>query len=172
MTPKGDISMDARKLLGNVPWITKDGNLDLAKFPIDGTLKQALSGDVDEFRSGVNMLRTMHGYGRDEAGIFLLGLLVACNENLERRGLIVEALRGVNTKACADLLFGELRRVRSSNTTRRYLAAVIKVLASMPSELIQEGFTLLANDKSFSQRMRDKFKEVIGEGRHFEEDWF
>ena len=164
--------MDAKKLFGNVPWITKDGNLDLTKFPIDNILKQALSGDMGAFRTGVNTLRAMHGYGRDEAGIFLLGLLVACNENLERRGLIVEALRGVNTKACADLLFGELKKVKSSNTTRRYLAEVIKVLTSMPSELIQEGFTLLANDKSFSQKMRAKFNEVIGKGRHFEEDWF
>ena len=40
--------MDAKKLLGNVAWISKDGNLDLAKFPIDGTLKQALSGDMAE----------------------------------------------------------------------------------------------------------------------------
>ena len=37
--------MDAKKLFRNAPWISKDGGLDLAKFPIDGTLKQALSGD-------------------------------------------------------------------------------------------------------------------------------
>ena len=96
------------------------------------------------------MLGSMCADGRDEAGIFLLGLLVACDEDLERRGLIVEALRGVNTKACADLLFAELKRVKISNTMRRYLAVVIKVLASMPSELVQEGFTSLANDTSFS----------------------
>ena len=109
----------------------------------------------------MNMLRSMHSHGRQEAGVFLLGLLVACDDNLERRSLIVEALRGVNTKACADLLFGELRRVKSSNTTRRYLATVIRVLASMPSELIQDGFTALANDRSFSQKMRAKFKAVV-----------
>ena len=163
--------MDAKKLLGNVTWISKDGGLDLAKFPIDGTLKQALSGDMDEFRSGVNILQSMHSHGRDEAGIFLLGLLVACDENLDRRGLIVEALQGVNTKACADLLFAELERVKSSNTTRRYLAAVIKVLASMPLNLVQKGFTSLANDTSFSPKMRAKFEEAIIESRHRGEDW-
>ncbi len=42
----------------------------------------------------------------------------------------------------------------------------------MPSELIQEGFTLLANDTSFSQKMRAKFEEAITESRHFEEEWF
>ena len=111
----------------------------------------------------MTLLRAMQSHGRDEAGIFLLGLLVACDDDLERRGLIVEALGGLDTKACADTLFAELKRVKSSNTTRRYLATVIKVLASMPLELVQEGFTLLANDTSFSQRMRDKFREVIGD---------
>jgi hypothetical protein len=168
----GDIPMDAKKLFRNAPWISKDGNLDLAKFPIDGTLKQALSGDMGQFRSGVNTLRAMQSHGRDEAGIFLLGLLVACDENLDRRGLIVEALQGVKTKACADTLFGELKRVKSSNTTRRYLATVIKVLASMPPNLVEEGFTLLANDTSFSYKMRAKFEEAIIESRHAEEEWY
>jgi hypothetical protein len=163
--------MDAKKLFRNAPWISKDGNLDLAKFPIDSIVRQALSGDMDEFRSAATLLRSMHSCGRDEAGIFLLGLLVACDENLERRGLIVEALQGVNTKACADLLFAELKRVKSSNTTRRYLATVIKVLASMPPNLVQEGFTLLANDTSFSPKMRAKFEEVLDEGRYREEEW-
>ena len=164
--------MDAKKLFRNAPWITKDGALDPAKFPIDGTLKQALASDLGQFRSGLNMLGSMCSHGRDEAGIFLLGLLVACSDDLERRGLIAEALGGVKTKACADLLFAELKRVKSSNTTRRYLATVIRVLASMPLNLVQEGFTSLANDTSFSQKMRAKFKEVLGEGRHFEEDWY
>ena len=31
----------------------------------------------------------------------------------------------------------------------------------MPSELIQAGFESLAQDKSFSQKMRDKFKAVL-----------
>ena len=164
--------MDAKKLFGNVAWISKDGNLDPAKFPIDGTLKQAISGDLAQFRSGLNMLGSMCAHGRDEAGIFLLGLWVACSDDLERRGLIAEALWGVNTKTCADLLFAELKRVKSSNTTRRYLVAVIKVLASMPSELVQDGFTSLANDTSFSQKMRAKFEEAIIESRHSEKEWY
>ena len=163
--------MGSKELLGKVPWITKDGCIDLGKFPIDGVLQQAIDRNPELFRAGVNMLRSMHGYGRQEASVFLLGLLVACDDNLERRSLIVEALRGVNTKACADLLFGELRRVKSSNTTRRYLATVIQVLASMPAELIQDGFAALADDKSFSQRMRAKFRAALAKSRRFEEDW-
>ena len=44
----------------------------------------------------------------------------------------MEALPDVQTDACARLLFAELRRVKSSNTTRRYLEGVIKSLAAMP----------------------------------------
>ena len=70
-------------------------------------------------------------------------------------------MKGINTKPCADLLFSELKRVKSSNTTRRYLATVIKVLSSMPSELIEAGFRALAEDSSFSPKMREKFRGVL-----------
>jgi len=45
------------------------------------------------------------------------------------------------------------------------------VKRSMPSELVEESFAALANDKSLSYKMRAKFKAAIGEGRCFEEDW-
>ena len=153
--------MDPKKLLGNVPWITKEGYFDPAKFPIDNVLKQALSEDDQEFRTGLNVLSSMCGYGRTEAGVFLMGVLLNCDDNWEKRITIVEAMKFIHTKPCADLLFGELKRVKSSNTTRRYLATVIKVLSSMPSELIEEGFEALAEDKSFSPKMRDKFRAVL-----------
>ena len=162
--------MDPKKLLGNVPLITKEGYFDPARFPIESVLKQALSDDDQEFRTGLNMLRSMYGHGRTEAGVFLLGVLVNCEDNWEKRIRIVEVMTGIHTKPCADLLFGELKRVKSSNTTRRYLGAVIKVLSSMPSELIEEGFETLAEDRSFSPKMRDKFRAVL-ENRLLEDDW-
>ena len=113
----------------------------------------------------------MSDQGRAEAGVFLFGLLVNCEDNWEKRIKIVEAMKGIHTKACADLLFGELKRVKSSNTTRRYLATVIKVLSCMPSELIEEGFEALAEDRSFSPKMRDKFKAVLGKRLRDEDDW-
>jgi hypothetical protein len=152
--------MDPKKLLSKVPWITKDGHFNPTQFPIDGVLKEALSDDDQEFRTGLSMLRSMYGHGRMEAGVFLLGVLVNCEDNWEKRISIVEVMTGIHTKPCADLLFGELKRVKSSNTTRRYLAAVIKVLSSIPSELIEEGFETLAEDRSFSPKMRDKFRAV------------
>ena len=105
----------------------------------------------------------MYGHGRMEAGVFLMGLLVNCDDNWEKRISIVEAMTGIDTKPCADLLFGELKRVKSSNTTRRYLGAVIKALSTMPSELVEEGFEALAEDRSFSPKMREKFRAVLGE---------
>ena len=164
----GDSSVDIKKQLGNVPWITKVGFLDPAQFPIDGVLKQALSDDDRQFRSGLNMLGAMKVHGRSDAGVFLLGLLVNCEDNWEKRIEIVGALKGIDTKPCADLLFGELKRVKSSNTTRRYLGAVIKVLSDMPTELVEDGFQTLAEDGSFSPNMREKFRAVL-EKRLFED---
>ena len=46
--------MDPTKLHGKFPWITKEGYFDPGKFPIDSALKQALSDNEQEFRSGLN----------------------------------------------------------------------------------------------------------------------
>ena len=155
----------------SAPWITKDGCLDAAKFPIEGILQQAMESDARTFESGVAMLRMMYGSGRKEAGVFLLGLLVASDNNCDKRLTIVEALRDVQTEACARLLFAELRRTKSSNTTRRYLNGVIKTLAAMPAELVQEEFASLAADHSFSYRLRSKFREVIEGDHDFPAEW-
>jgi hypothetical protein len=164
------VVMDLKRVLGDVPWITKEGYFDPGKFPIDSALRQAVSTNEQEFRSGLNLLRSMHSHGRTEAGIFLMGLLVNCEDNWEKRISIVEAMKGMEAKPVAELLFSELKRVKGSNTTRRYLGAVIKALATMPSELVEEGFEALAEDRAFSPKMRNKFKAVL-EQRLFEDPW-
>src|SRR5208283_5426745 len=128
----------------------------------------ALSDDDRVFRSGLRILRLMTHEGGIEVGVVLFGLLVNCEDNWEKRIKIVEAMTGIHTKPCADLLFGELKRVKSSNTTRRYLEAVIRVLSDMPSKLIEEGFRTLAEDSLFSPKMREKFRAVL-EKRLFED---
>ncbi len=146
----------------NGPWITKEGFFDPRQFPIDGILKQAISDDERQRHSALAMLQAMYDHGRKEAGVFLLGLLLTCEDDkLDQRSAIVEALKIVQTQACADLLFRELKRIQCSNTTRRYLTLVIKVLANMPSELVLEKFTSLADDDFFSPRMRAKFQAVL-----------
>jgi len=153
--------VDPKKLHEKVSWITKEGYFDPGKFPIDSALKQALSDDQQQFVTGLNLLRSMYSHGRTEAGVFLMGLLVNCEDNWEKRIKIVEALKGIDTRPCADLLFGELKRVKSSNTTRRYLGAVVQVLSLMPTELVRAKFEALADDKSFSPKMRDKFRAAV-----------
>jgi len=142
-------------------WITKEGSIDPAKLPIDYTLKQTLSVDRDKFWNPLSVLRLMHQYGRQDAGIYLLGLLVNCEDDWEKRRLIVEALEGFNTKGCANLLFSELRRVKGSNTTRRYINGILKVLASMPLELIESGFEELIEGKNFTYKRRNQFEQIL-----------
>ena len=150
----------------NVPWITKDGYLDLEKIPIDGILKQTLSEDFDKFRSGCGILQSMHNHERIEAGIYLLGLLQHYRNDLERLIIIVEKLWVFKTTACADALFSELWRVKSSNTTRRYINSVIKTLSYFPYEMVGEKFEGLAKDTSFSYRMRKKFRDILENMRY------
>jgi len=150
----------------NVPWITKDGYLDLEKIPIDGILKQTLSEDFDKFRSGCGILQGMHNHRRIEAGIYLLGLLQHYRNDLERLVIIVEKLWVFKTTACADALFSELWRVKSCNTTRRYINTVIKTLSHFPYEMVGEQFECLAKDTSFSYRMRKKFSDILENMRY------
>jgi hypothetical protein len=110
----------------------------------------------------------MYSHGRTEAGILLVGLLVSCEDHWEKRIKLVEALTSIHTKPCADLLFNVLKRVKSSNTTRRYLTTVIKTLSSMPSKLTEDGFEALAEDRSFSPNMWDKFRAAL-EQQFFED---
>ena len=107
----------------------------------------------------------MYQAGREEAGVFLLGLLAASDDSWGRRLAIIEALRDVQTEACARLLFAELRQVKSSNTTRRYLDGIIKTLIAMPADLVWEEFYSLAADPSFSYNMRSKFRSAATSGR-------
>jgi hypothetical protein len=41
----------------------------------------------------------------------------------------------------------------------------------MPTELVEEGFEILAEDGSFTPKMRDKFRAVL-EKRSFEDFWW
>ena len=155
--------MNAKRRAPQAAWITEDGYFDPGQFPIDSILKQAMSRDEDDFHTGINMLQSMCGHGRPEAGVFLLGLLLTGGDDWNRREQIAGALRNVRTEACADVLFGQLRRIKSSNTTRRYLNEVFRVLANMPAKLVRDGFEELAEDKSLTYKMRLKYRQVLDE---------
>ena len=142
-------------------WITEDGSLDLRRFPIDSVLKQSLAQDEQDFRTGCTLLGSMQSCGRTDSGVYLLGLLRYWQDDLVRLAIVVENLRFFHTVACADALLSELRRVRSSNTTRGYLKTVLNALSCFPVELVADGLEALAEDSSFSYKMRRKFRDVL-----------
>ena len=148
--------------LPDVPWITPDGYVDMKKIPIEDTLRRTVSGNHEELREAVSVLRSCAHAGRREAGVFLLGLLAELPpDGLEDRAHVVEALGYYETASSAATLFGEIRRVKSSNTTRRYLDAVLHAICTLPAPLVREGLERLADDTAFSYKMRAKFREAI-----------
>jgi hypothetical protein len=144
-----------------VPWITKDGYLDMTKFPIDTILSQALSDSRDEFANACRILSSMVSAGRVEAGIFLCGLLGHCGDDLSRKENIVEALGFVRTPQAAGLLFAELESTESSNSTRGYINSILKELEKFPLESVEEGFEKLLSDPKWTYRMKRKFREIL-----------
>ena len=58
----------------DVPWITKDGYLDLTKLPIDSTLTQAVGNNTEEFRSAcLKCLAPWHPQGGWKQGFSFTG---------------------------------------------------------------------------------------------------
>ena len=153
--------MRTRSKIASMPWMTPDATLDLAVFPIDSILKQALSPEFDQFRSGCILLGSMAGGSRPEAGVYLVGLLRYYASDLQRLEVVAEQLAHFRDDSSAHALLAELRRVKSSNTTRRYLGRVLRSLARFPSRLVKPALEDLANDTSFSAKIRAKFRDVL-----------
>ncbi len=152
------------KALVGVPWLTAQGTLDLTKFPIEPLLRQALDRDPRSYRSACTLLGSMCAAGRSEAGIHLLGLLQFYQDDLERLKVVVENLGRFHAPESVRALVNELHRVRSSNSTRGYLASVLRALSCFPPDLVQQPLQALAEDTSFSVRMRKKFNAVLNGG--------
>ncbi len=141
-------------------WITPKGFIDFGKFPIESVLRQAMDEDEERFRSACSILETMVGLGRPEAGIFLLGLLSYHRDDIERLSHVVRALRAFHAREAMDALTSELRRVTSSNTTRRYMESVLTVLVGFPEELVRDRLVELSGDQGFSVKWRRKFQSA------------
>ena len=144
-----------------VPWITKDGYIDLKKLPIDSTLRQSLGKDDRDFCSACRLLASMYASGREEAAVYLYGLLTIYRNDIYRKEVIVDSLCHVKTGECAESLFAELEKTESSNTNRKYINAVLKSLSFFPLEQIESGFEKLLTDKKWSYRMKTKFREIL-----------
>ena len=147
----------------NLPnWFTPQG-IDLAHYPIDGVLRQALSAKEEDFRSACSILKSMCSSGRVDAGVFLLGLQRRYPENFVRLTLIADALEWFQHPETVQALADELRRVQGSSLTRRYLRRVIDVLTRFPPELAGEAIQSLSSDPFVGARFRQHLKEFIND---------
>src|SRR6266481_4308899 len=98
--PLGGWQLKTQRPKPRLPSITEDGFRDPAQFPIDSVLKQALSDDRQEFQSAVSLLRSIYNHDRKEAGVFLIGLLLTCGDDWEKRRAIANALFDVQSEVC------------------------------------------------------------------------
>ena len=152
---------DSRRMrLTLPPWLTEEG-IDLSRYPIDSVLRQALSLNDEEFRSGCSLLQSMCGAGRIEAGIFLLGLLKHYPEDYPRLTLIADSLASYPCSETVDAFASELRRVRGSSSTRGYLRRIIDALERFPYEIAEEQIKSLASDPTVGARFRQRLKSLI-----------
>ena len=141
------------------PWFTSQG-IDLTQYPIDGVLRHALSSKEDEFRGACSILNSMSGSGRVEAGVFLLGLLRCNSDDYERLTLIADALEHFQHPEAVQAFATELRRVRGSSVTRRYLRRIIDALKSFPPELAGETIQSLSSDPLVGTRFRQHLRDL------------
>ena len=140
-------------------WITPS-DIDPSKLPVEPLLQQALTQHNGRFRSACSLLAAMVSHGRQDAGVVLLGLLSYYRNDLERLVDVVRALRAFQSPEAVDALISELRRVTSSNKTRRYLDVVLTALSLLPMELVHDRLVELSRDPTFSVKWRRKFEDV------------
>ena len=136
-----------------------NSHFDPATYPLEKVVKKALSREDRDFHTACQLL-VARKHARDEVIVVFLGLLAIYSDNLERLTSIARFLRIVPSEATAQRLFEELRRVKSNNTTRRYLSAVLDTLAEYPPSLTGDWFAQLSEDRAFSPRRRAQFRAL------------
>ena len=83
-----------RKELPNVPWITKDGSVDMGKIPIEYNFQSAIGSNREKAFNSIRIISSASCHGRKDASIFLMGLLVGLPpDDWEMRTAVVEALQ-------------------------------------------------------------------------------
>lgn len=143
----------------DAPWWTPQG-IDLSRLPIDSILRQALSPNEEEFRTGCVLLKSMSHGGRVEAGVFLIGLLGQYPGDYPRLTLIAEALASFPVPATVGALAAELRRVKGSSATRGYLRRIVDTLEQFPAQLADEQIRELSSDPRVGPRFRRRLRAL------------
>jgi len=98
--------------------------------------------------------------GRVEAGVFLLGLLRYYPDDYARLTVIAEALASFPVAATVDALSSELRRVKGSSSTRRYLRRIIDTLEHFPARLVEDQVQALSTDPQIGPRIRQHLRSM------------
>lgn len=160
----------AKLRLTDLPFVPPDGFIDMKSVPLGSNFQRAVGEDREAAIDSLRVLQSASYHGRKEASVFLAGFLVSLPaDDWEMRRVAVEALRDTRTEGCASLLFWELRRVKCSNTTRRYVNTILEVLTRFPEELVGAQLRALAEDRMFSAKMRSKLRACSGMGVDLED---
>jgi hypothetical protein len=136
-------------------------DIEWAKVSISENIREALSENPSVASQACRVLGFLAAHGRTDAMVFLPGLLSYHRNGLKRLEPVAESLGSCISPIVATALFEEIRRLESSNTTRTYLNLVIKILARFPQEFVEDQFVSLADDSSFSPKMRAKFRGIV-----------
>lgn len=67
----------AKRQLSRLPWITREGYVDMLRIPLESTYAAAVSADPRQVRNALRVLQSAAGYGRTEASLFLMGFFVS-----------------------------------------------------------------------------------------------
>ncbi|MEW6751078.1 MAG: hypothetical protein AB1505_08870 [Candidatus Latescibacterota bacterium] len=135
--------------------------IDLRTLPIDPILRQALGANDEHASDAWRVLGAMAESERDEAGIFLLGLMRLHGGDLKRMTLLVDAVSSFRSRAAAEALKEEFYRVPSTPASRTYLNEVLRALTRLPAPLGREACEKLADDERLSVRWRRRFEEAL-----------
>lgn len=136
--------------------------VDYRIVPLEYNFKVASGSDRMEAMRSVRILGVATMYGRVEAGVFLMGLLLAVRpEDREMRAEIVRALRHTRTPGCAALLLELLASLPDTQQNTALIEVLLDVLAEMPTSLIEPRLLELARDDRFSQTQRRGFLQVL-----------
>jgi hypothetical protein len=80
---------------------------------------------------------------------------------MARKEFIVDAVATLKTKEAVEVLFAELDEIKSSNTTRGYIKALLKALAGLPLRHTEAGFQRLLEQDKWSYKMKRKFQAIL-----------
>lgn len=153
--------MAKKEVAPKVPWLTKDG-IVMRLLPLEGNYRRAAEGNEQEMLDSCTVLGSCARDGRKDATVFLLGLLCYVPEDSWNvKASIVSQLEHARDVDSIPFLTRELRTVRSSNTTRRYLDAVLKALRYMPKDAVLDQLQALSLDSNLTPKMRQKIENTI-----------